>query len=314
MGRELSFSVGTDFLRTAYTQSQSSTIPMGSGESPKLDFVDYLNDKDLPIELYVSGPIETGSTIEPSKKYVDFFDLNVEGVHLTRLYELGAEDGDRELRTRVHNTQVSNQGNPRFKPSTMTFHPPRLSETDLQDFGQALYNVARNIDRVQRDIYTSEEMDGDLALENVASSLNYLLKNAEDVEEYQRIAEEKEFPNFGFTFDTGHADDPAKMARSMGDDIKNVHLHDRASKDSENEKRLRNRYQLPDDVAAGTSERDGELTHLPPGSGELDLEEILNILDDIDYQGNIVMEIHPSYARFGSDQMIEDVEELEEMI
>ena len=313
MSMDVGFSLNNEFLREAY-KSRRSGEP-----SREAEFVEYVADQDGPIEIYLSSGdmVENSSTVEPAKKYADHFGLDIEGIHLTRLYELGLEQGETELRTRVYNSQVSNRADasPRFSPSTITFHPPKYDDFEDLSRKEVRRNTLEAMDTVQAWINDDERLQGSLAVENVVAPQRYVIETPGDVRQLEKVARDNDLAVPGYTLDNGHADNPVEIAEAMGEGIENVHLHDRTPENRRQTDYIRDRYGIPQGQETGTSgERQGELTHLPPGAGDTDIEAFLEALEQQDYDGNLMLEVHPSFARFGQKRFEEDVDNLEELL
>jgi sugar phosphate isomerase/epimerase len=91
----------------------------------------------------------------------------------------------------------------------------------------------------------------------------------ENLNEYQKLAEQVENPLFGLTLDVGHAfltenDSLANCIRKFGPSIKNIHLEDM---------------------------KKGDHKHLQFGEGELEFSVVFDALDEINYAGLINVEL-----------------------
>ena len=111
-------------------------------------------------------------------------------------------------------------------------------------------------------------LDVRIALENMPSPDG--TRFGGDMEELYRFVTDSGQDNLGLCLDTGHSivngEDPLRNLRLFGDRIFTMHIHD-------------NLRGQPHDL------------HLVPGQGDIDWPGFKNILEEIEYHGNIVIEL-----------------------
>ncbi len=309
---------------------QRRSVPWSNKDpNPKRDaFLTAIAETDSAIELFDPQPYS--QYIVPVKETLDEREIDVGTVHGGHLQKLMNEKtGASELLTQVrhlHLASVIDQTpDASLRPAVSTHHPPRFwikDDVDLEKARQTFLTVFdRGLKHLEpdgdRDHLDSNVFDGTLitatvCLENVAprGPYDHLLVTPADVDALIGTATDLGLRDaLAFTCDVGHARHPVEMLQRM-DPIENVHLHSTAPVGSSGADRIRERYDISPVEPIGAEDRTGIAHHLPPHVGSLDLQELFDTLDDINYTGPLTIELHDVYQT--SEVVFEVIDAIEQ--
>ncbi|GBE55616.1 endonuclease IV [archaeon BMS3Bbin15] len=145
-----------------------------------------------------------------------------------------------------------------FEADTFTFHPGRLSPYSVL-YEDKAWDM--NVESIKYLYSEAMNMDLNICIENMPEGYGAMLSSPEDVE---RLIDS--LGDISFTFDIGHActgEGAIKMIKTMGKNIKNIHIHDNCGEMDE---------------------------HLAVGDGKINFRSIFSNLNM--YRGNFVIEVH----------------------
>lgn len=294
MSSDKMFSMRGDYISEAlhWELTQDDSEQDDEHGKEKREVLEAISDHGGDIELVLTGSIEqpviTNSHVAAARK----LGLNPVNAHAaSELEMLDGEKGWKELSTRVRNIQLvpTSNGDQReinWSPRNMSFHPSRAERDGFErDVHYSVFNLAMYNQFQEDDIVT-----GDVLVENVASHYDphFTLESVEDARDWKEITENTVPENYrdgvNYVVDIAHTDYPEEMLEILGDDVEEVHVHNRTSGDH----------------GQGEGEPSGDSheyfdTHRPPLDGEIDVGSVMETIDDMAGDPDIVFEVKPEY-------------------
>jgi sugar phosphate isomerase/epimerase len=284
------YSVPGDLLRSHFND--------GAEEEP----FDAIRQDYEGIELYTGSYTdgESEGLIEIARKD----GMTTRSLHPSRLERLHKEDGSKELVTNVNEVTLryddTGQREKVIHPDNITFHPSQSKQNlDQNEWDTVVENLS------QADEKLSEKgNDKIVSLENCARfDPPYIISSTQDVRRLGKSAARQE-QEVRVTLDVGHA--PGHTYGDMADvldgheylRVPSIHVHDKVTgsgTDLESQiDNIKRQYDMPGDAEIGTKDRQGEVDHLPVGTGEIDFEEVSSLVDD---DTLVTVELHPAWTK-----------------
>ena len=247
---------------------------------------------------------EDHSTVVAAKELAEEHDLEIETVHGTRISTLGEHPrGASDLMGKARNIELGydergNRTKTLLTPSAIVYHPPYKDDSPDLSRQQMMDNMVHNVAEF---IDSDLPPKADIALENLPTSRG-MIHTPRDVRVVGDIAEDYGISDeIAYTLDTVHTDEPVEMVRAMMEQegLSNVHYSDHIAEDDGRVEKLKEKYPGDSEELMPWQEIPDTYTHLPPGEGDEDFEEVLRELDEHDYDGPLTMELQGRFA--GSD-------------
>jgi sugar phosphate isomerase/epimerase len=258
------------------------------------------------VELYLGDDRDTTKK-EESFDIAEEAGIEVLSVHAPKLEDLHKEKGHKEIVGKVNEyfTEYDESGE-REKIRNLhqvTMHPSqKKGEKEEEDWANTVYNLALASQTMKEWGHPEAA-----SIENCARyDPPYLITEASDVRALVEEADsnpvlDKVGIPVNMTLDPGHS--PAHSYKEMivivdstdKVDFSSVHLHDKISaSDSEKREEIRSQFDIPEDWAIGTEDWEGEMDHIPLGTGDVDLSAVGEVVDD---ETLVTVELHPTYIQ-----------------
>lgn len=290
---QLAYSINGQTLREWYNEQNYREL------------FDVIRDEYDGVELYL-GKDRNTTEKEGFFEIAEDAGIEVLSVHGPNLERLHLDNGSKEIAGIVneYHTEYDAKGE-REKIRDLeqvTMHPSqKKGEKEPLDWENAVYNIALASQTLKN--WSNQDS---ISIENCARyDPPYLITEASDVESLVNEADsnaalERVGVPVNMTLDPGHA--PQHSYREMVDAVSSsenvrfssLHLHDKIeAQDVERKNEIRSEFDIPEEWEIGTEDWEGEMDHIPPGTGDIDLAKLSEIVDD----GTLVtVELHPTYA------------------
>lgn len=265
-----------------------------------------IRDEYNGVELYL-GDGKNTTEKEGFFDIADEADINILSVHAPKLEDLHNEDGHKEIVGTVNEYFTEYNDNCEREKvrelEQVTMHPSqkRGAKEDI-DWENTIDNIALASQTLKQWGHPDAA-----SIENCARyDPPYLLTETSDVKSLVREADSSKLLDkvgvpVNMTLDPGHA--PGHSYQEMIDEVNqsdmvefsSVHLHDKIDYEDENTKSdIRSKFDIPEDWDIGTKDWEGEMDHIPPGLGNIDLEKVDEAVDE---DTLVTVELHPTYVK-----------------